>query len=78
MRDIVSLPQAIREIEKLRKENKQLRSEVKTFKKAFERTQQFLQDYTGKFSIEQVIETVKNEETLEKRFRDKNENWTWN
>ena len=54
-----------RRIKRLEEENHRLKSELKTFNKAFAKTSKYLKDNTDGFSVEKVIEASKKEKTLQ-------------
>lgn len=54
-----------REIHRLKQENKKLRSNIRTFNHAFKKTEHFLRDYIGKFSVEQAISAAELDVSME-------------
>lgn len=63
------------EIDYLKKENRYLRriikimkSELKTYKGAFRKTEEFLKDYTNDFSLDEILSATENNQTLEETF----------
>jgi ribosomal protein S20 len=71
-----------RHIYKLEKENAKLKSELRTYQRAFEKNITFLQEKTGDLSLEDLIEGAKEDLTLKEikketayRFEDLKRKW---
>ena len=53
------------ENERLKYEIKKLKSKVRTYERAFRETEDFLKDYTSRFSLDEILKAVENEQTME-------------
>ena len=60
-------------IQKLERENRQLKSEIKTLESAFDKTKKFLKGSLEDFSVEDAIEAAKKDQTL-KQMKTENNN----